>query len=59
MIQDVSNIIPHENYRQIVYNKSVNINNFFRIYIDQVSDGDDDDEDLLAACINIGMQNNR
>ncbi|XP_011870214.1 PREDICTED: uncharacterized protein LOC105563321 [Vollenhovia emeryi] len=25
----------------------------------QVSDGDDDDEDLLAACINIGMQNNR
>ncbi|XP_014469288.1 PREDICTED: uncharacterized protein LOC106741609 isoform X2 [Dinoponera quadriceps] len=25
----------------------------------QVSDGDEDDEDLLAACINIGMQNNR
>lgn len=25
----------------------------------QVSDGDDDDEDLLVACINIGMQNNR
>lgn len=28
-------------------------------YLDQVSDGDEDDEDLLAACINIGMQNNR
>ncbi|XP_066590130.1 adenomatous polyposis coli protein-like isoform X2 [Prorops nasuta] len=28
--------------------------------IDQVSDGDEeDDEDLLAACINIGMQNSR
>lgn len=27
--------------------------------VDQISDGDDDDEDLLAACINIGMQNNR
>ncbi|XP_068984598.1 adenomatous polyposis coli protein-like isoform X5 [Bombus flavifrons] len=26
---------------------------------DQVSDGDEDDEDLLTACINIGMQNNR
>ncbi|KOX75788.1 Adenomatous polyposis coli protein [Melipona quadrifasciata] len=25
----------------------------------QVSDGDEDDEDLLTACINIGMQNNR
>ncbi|KAL6437063.1 hypothetical protein ACFW04_004989 [Cataglyphis niger] len=25
----------------------------------QISDGDEDDEDLLAACINIGMQNNR
>lgn len=31
----------------------------FRLYSDQVSDGDEDDEDLLAACINIGMQNNR
>ncbi|KAG7203761.1 hypothetical protein KM043_013785 [Ampulex compressa] len=29
------------------------------IKIDQVSDGDEDDEDLLTACINIGMQNNR
>ncbi|XP_043679149.1 uncharacterized protein LOC122634351 isoform X5 [Vespula pensylvanica] len=27
--------------------------------IDQASDVDEDDEDLLAACINIGMQNNR
>ncbi|XP_078036280.1 uncharacterized protein LOC144469657 isoform X1 [Augochlora pura] len=27
--------------------------------LDQVSDGDEDDEDLLTACINIGMQNNR
>ncbi|KAK2582442.1 hypothetical protein KPH14_004752 [Odynerus spinipes] len=26
---------------------------------EQVSDGDEDDEDMLAACINIGMQNNR
>ncbi|XP_018399631.1 PREDICTED: uncharacterized protein LOC108777290 [Cyphomyrmex costatus] len=25
----------------------------------QVSDGDEDDEDLLTACINMGMQNNR
>ncbi|XP_043492625.1 uncharacterized protein LOC122518035 isoform X2 [Polistes fuscatus] len=27
--------------------------------LDQASDVDEDDEDLLAACINIGMQNNR
>ncbi|XP_076761918.1 uncharacterized protein LOC143429938 isoform X2 [Xylocopa sonorina] len=27
--------------------------------LDQVSDGDEEDEDLLTACINIGMQNNR
>lgn len=27
--------------------------------MDQASDVDEDDEDLLAACINIGMQNNR
>lgn len=26
---------------------------------EQVSDGDEDDEDMLAACISIGMQNNR
>ncbi|XP_066592581.1 adenomatous polyposis coli protein-like isoform X2 [Prorops nasuta] len=26
---------------------------------DQVSDGDEDDEDMLAACISMGMQNNR
>lgn len=26
---------------------------------EQVSDGDEDDEDILAACINIGMQTNR
>lgn len=25
----------------------------------QVSDGDEDDEDMLAACINMGMQTNR
>lgn len=26
---------------------------------EQVSDGDEDDEDMLAACINVGMQTNR
>lgn len=26
---------------------------------EQVSDGDEDDEDMLAACINMGMQTNR
>lgn len=26
---------------------------------EQVSDGDEDDEDILAACINVGMQTNR
>lgn len=26
---------------------------------EQVSDGDEDDEDILAACINMGMQTNR
>lgn len=25
----------------------------------QVSDGDEDDEDMLAACINMGMQTNK
>ncbi|XP_043799691.1 uncharacterized protein LOC122718592 isoform X7 [Apis laboriosa] len=36
----------------------LNINNSSEC-LDQVSDGDEDDEDLLTACINIGMQNNR
>lgn len=26
---------------------------------EQVSDGDEDDEDMLAACISMGIQNNR
>jgi len=26
---------------------------------EQISDGDEDDEDMLAACINMGMQTNR
>jgi len=26
---------------------------------EQVSDADEDDEDMLAACINAGMQTNR
>lgn len=26
---------------------------------EEVSDGDEDDEDMLAACINVGMQTNR
>lgn len=26
---------------------------------EQVSDGDEDDEDMLAACINVGMQTSR
>lgn len=26
---------------------------------EQISDGDEDDEDMLAACISMGMQNNR
>lgn len=37
---------------------TLNINKSFEC-LDQVSDGDEDDEDLLTACINIGMQNNR
>ncbi|XP_053986238.1 uncharacterized protein LOC128880313 isoform X2 [Hylaeus volcanicus] len=37
---------------------TLNINNSSEC-LDQVSDGDEDDEDLLTACINIGMQNNR
>ncbi|XP_076177558.1 uncharacterized protein LOC143151863 isoform X2 [Ptiloglossa arizonensis] len=37
---------------------TLNVNNSSEC-LDQVSDGDEDDEDLLTACINIGMQNNR
>ncbi|XP_063992460.1 adenomatous polyposis coli protein-like isoform X2 [Diachasmimorpha longicaudata] len=40
-------------------NKRLNIGEPESLTESMASDGDDDDEDLLAACIHVGMQNNR
>lgn len=54
--------VPNEDKKDIHRLETIMLNmtiNSSKSKEEQVSDGDEDDEDMLAACINMGMQTNR
>ncbi|XP_014484411.1 PREDICTED: adenomatous polyposis coli homolog isoform X2 [Dinoponera quadriceps] len=60
-LEKVSSDTDEKNIRRIetdMLNMTINSSNS-KVKEEQVSDGDEDDEDMLAACINMGMQTNR
>ncbi|XP_015117183.1 uncharacterized protein LOC107041242 isoform X2 [Diachasma alloeum] len=59
LVVDDESKVPTEKKPRDKPNKRLTIGEPESLTESMASDGDDDDEDLLAACIHVGMQNNR